>query len=69
VKNGLSAVTVGEGADVISRYGGSNARHFANRSDAADYLNQTLQAGDAVLFKGSRISAMELLIKEIFPTN
>ena len=69
VKNGLSAVAVGEGADVISRYAGPTARHFANRSDAADHLRQTLQEGDAVLFKGSRISAMELLMKEIFPTN
>lgn len=66
---GLLTIAVGDGADAISRYAGPSALHFATREQAAAYLQTTLTAGDAVLFKGSRTSAMELVMKQVFPSS
>jgi UDP-N-acetylmuramoyl-tripeptide--D-alanyl-D-alanine ligase len=65
----LEVVTVGEDADLISRHAGARAKHFADREPAAAYLNAQLQAGDVVLFKGSRTAAMERVMKLLFPND
>ncbi len=62
-------ITVGDEADLISRHAGPQALHFADREKAAVYLNEHLQAGDVVLFKGSRTAAMEQVMKQIFPND
>jgi len=40
--------------------------HFENKSDLAQALKADLQAGDKILFKGSRGMAMETIIEEVF---
>jgi UDP-N-acetylmuramoyl-tripeptide--D-alanyl-D-alanine ligase len=60
-------ITVGDEADLISQHAGPQALHFMDRDEAAAYLNEQLQAGDVVLFKGSRTAAMEQVMKQIFP--
>lgn len=63
----LQLITAGDGADAIHQHAGPNARHFATREEAATYLQSIISPGDAVLFKGSRTSAMELVMKLVFP--
>ncbi|MDQ8188702.1 UDP-N-acetylmuramoyl-tripeptide--D-alanyl-D-alanine ligase [Roseibacillus persicicus] len=62
----VQVVSVGTGAKGISQGAGSD-RHFDSREDAAQWLTQELQAGDVVLFKGSRTAAIEKVMKQIFP--
>lgn len=66
---GLNTITVGDEADAIARYAGPLAKHFSTHEQAADYLRGILVAGDVVLFKGSRTSAMERVMKQIFSIN
>lgn len=55
--------SVGEDAALITEAaraaGQSDARHFSSHQDCAAHLRDYLQAGDAVLLKGSRSAAME----------
>ena len=68
-KLGITTIAVGDGAELIAASAGGSAKHFSTRDAAAEYLQQTMQPGDAVLFKGSRTSAMELVMKKLFPNN
>lgn len=63
----LQLITAGDGAEAIHAHAGPHARHFATREEAAAYLQSIITPGDAVLFKGSRTSAMELVMKLVFP--
>lgn len=65
----IEVITVGDEADLISRHAGPLAKHFTDREPAAAYLNAKLQAGDVVLFKGSRTAAMEHVMKLLFPND
>ena len=65
---GAQVVSVGEEAKGISEGAGGN-RHFDSREEAAQWLSQELKAGDVVLFKGSRMAAVEQVMKQIFPKN
>ena len=64
---GLHLITAGDGADAIQAHAGPLSQHFASREAAADHLRSIITPGDAVLFKGSRTSAMELVMKLVFP--
>ncbi len=68
-KLGITTIAVGDGAELIASSAGDRAKHFPTREAAADYLQQVIHPGDAVLFKGSRTSAMELVMKQLFPNN
>ena len=59
---GLSLVTVGEEA---AAYGAKD--HFNNHEEAATWLSGATGSGDTVLFKGSRMAAMEQVMKHAFP--
>ena len=64
VSVGRDAVKIAEGA----RDGGANAvEHFDNYDEAAAWLQETLHAGDVVLFKGSRTAAVEKIMNKVFP--
>lgn len=69
---GVHIISVGEEANTISttvqQYGGS-AEHFTNKKEAAKYLKEYCQTGDAVLFKGSRSAAIEQVMHYAFPTD
>ena len=64
----VEVVSVGQEAKGISEGAGSD-RHFDSREEAAQWLSQELKAGDVVLFKGSRMAAVEQVMKQIFPQN
>ena len=64
----VEVVSVGAEAKRISEGAGSD-RHFDSREDAAEWLSEQLKAGDVVLFKGSRMAAVEQVMKQIFPQN
>ena len=64
----VEVVSVGAEAKRISEGAGSN-RHFNCRDEAARWLSQELKAGDVVLFKGSRMAAVEQVMKQICPQN
>ncbi len=66
--HGMLVVSVGEEAKLISEGAGSD-RHFDSRDEAAQWLSQELKEGDVVLFKGSRMAAVEQVMKQIFPQN
>ena len=68
VEQGAQVVSVGAEAKKISEGAGSD-RHFDSREEAAQWLSQELKAGDVVLFKGSRMAAVEQVMKQIFPKN
>ena len=68
-KLGITVVAVGGGAELIAASAGDHAKHYSTREAAAEYLQQTIHPGDAILFKGSRTSAMELVMKQLFPNN
>ena len=64
----VEVVTVGAEAKGISEGAGGD-RHFDSRDEAATWLSEELKAGDVVLFKGSRMAAVEQVMKQIFPKN
>lgn len=59
---GLRLITVGEEA---LGYGAEH--HFHTPAEAADWLVQNTVSGDSVLFKGSRLAAMEKVMNQAFP--
>lgn len=72
---GLDALLVGgDFADALAegaqRAGLSSERiaYFASNAEAARWLREHLQAGDAVLFKGSRKYKLEEIIEELRPS-
>ncbi len=64
---GLTLIAVGEGAEAIAA-GAGNAPFFADFAKAAAWLTREAQAGDAVLFKGSRTATIERVMLTAFPT-
>jgi len=58
----LRLVTVGAEA---AAYGAKD--HFENHEKAATWLSGATGSGDTVLFKGSRMAAMEQVMKQAFP--
>jgi len=58
----LELVTVGEEA---LTYGAEH--HFQNPEEAAQWLSENNTSGDIVLFKGSRLAAMEKVMTKAFP--
>lgn len=62
----VQVVSVGAEAKLISE-GAGTPNHFESRDEAAQWLAQELKAGDVVLFKGSRMAAVEQVMKQIFP--
>lgn len=64
----VQVVSVGPEAKLISE-GAKGSRHFDAREQAAHWLSKELKAGDVVLFKGSRMAAVEQVMKQIFPQN
>lgn len=63
VSVGFEAARIAEGA---RREGGSVVEHFDRYEDAAQWLKETLRAGDTVLFKGSRQAAVERVMNQVF---
>jgi UDP-N-acetylmuramoyl-tripeptide--D-alanyl-D-alanine ligase len=59
---GVSLVTVGDDAD---KYGADH--HFQTHGEAATWLSNETSPGDLVLFKGSRMAAMDQVMKLTFP--
>ena len=59
---GVTLITVGDDAD---KYG--DDRHFRNHEEAATWLSNETSPGDIVLFKGSRMAAMDQVMKLTFP--
>ncbi len=64
---GLTLIAVGEGAEAIAA-GAGNTPFFADFAEAAAWLTREAQAGDAVLFKGSRTATIERVMLTAFPT-
>ena len=59
---GVTLITVGDDAD---KYGDDH--HFRNHEEAATWLSNETSPGDIVLFKGSRMAAMDQVMKLTFP--
>ena len=59
---GVTLITVGNDAD---KYGDDH--HFRNHEEAATLLSNETSPGDIVLFKGSRMAAMDQVMKLTFP--
>ena len=59
---GETLITVGDDAD---KYGDDH--HFRNHEEAATWLSNETSPGDIVLFKGSRMAAMDQVMKLTFP--
>ena len=59
---GVTLITVGNDAD---KYGDDH--HFRNHEEAATWLSNETSPGDIVLFKGSRMAAMDQVMKLTFP--
>jgi len=72
-EHGVRVVSVGESAAKIAEgaqaAGGAEAVHFNDYEEAVNWLKRELKAGDQVLFKGSRMAAVEKVMNEVFPTN
>ena len=70
-EHGVRVVSVGEGAAEIARgadeVAEAGARHFDDYEKAAAWVKDTLQPGDYVLFKGSRMAAVETIMHKAFP--
>lgn len=62
VSVGEEAVGITEGALAA----GGKAIHFNQRDDAAEWLQNTCESGDVVLFKGSRSAGMETIMNQAF---
>lgn len=58
----ITLITVGPEA---ARY--DAGKHFETAGEAAEWLSQQTTAGDLVLFKGSRVAAMERVMNQAFP--
>ena len=73
VEHGVGLVTVGAEAASIAEgareVNGASVNHFDDYSEAAAWLRQELHPGDYVLFKGSRMAAVETVMNEAFTTN
>lgn len=65
-ERGLHVVSVGEGAEGISR-GAGDGEHFPHIDDAVAGLTGRFRPGDIVLFKASRGAALERVMDRIFP--
>jgi UDP-N-acetylmuramoyl-tripeptide--D-alanyl-D-alanine ligase len=63
---GLRLIAVGEGAEKIAI--GGESMHFSDNHSAAEWLISNTNPGDIVLFKGSRIAAIEKVLQTAFPT-
>ena len=59
---GVTLITIGDDAD---KYGDDH--HFRNHEEAATWLSNETSPGDIVLFKGSRMAAMDQVMKLTFP--
>ncbi|MDA7919058.1 UDP-N-acetylmuramoyl-tripeptide--D-alanyl-D-alanine ligase [bacterium] len=59
---GVTLITVGDDAD---KYGDDH--HFRNHEEAATWLSNETSPGDIVLFKGSRMAAMDQVMKLTCP--
>ena len=59
---GLHLLTVGDEAE-----GYAAGQHFHTHEEAAAWLDQEVSSGDIVLFKGSRMAAMERVMNQAFP--
>jgi UDP-N-acetylmuramoyl-tripeptide--D-alanyl-D-alanine ligase len=66
-KNQIITISVGDGAGLISQHAGLQAKHFSTREEASEWLRKNLKENDIVLFKGSRTSAIEIVMKQTFP--
>ncbi|HEX5791493.1 MAG TPA: Mur ligase family protein, partial [Luteolibacter sp.] len=62
---GLRLLAVGEGAQGIAEGGG--APHLESFDQAAGWLRTEVRPGDVVLFKGSRLAAVDTLMNSVFP--
>ena len=65
----VKIVSVGNDTQKISEgaaAAGGKAEHFSSVEDAARHLKAECEAGDAVLFKGSRAAGMEKVMKLTF---
>jgi|TARA_B100000809_G_C15081488_1_gene509811 UDP-N-acetylmuramoyl-tripeptide--D-alanyl-D-alanine ligase len=73
VGQGVRLVTVGAEAAPIAEGGrelnAQGVNHFDDYSEAAAWLRKELHAGDLVLFKGSRMAAVETVMNEAFSKN
>jgi UDP-N-acetylmuramoyl-tripeptide--D-alanyl-D-alanine ligase len=73
IEHGVRLVTVGAGAVGISEggrdAGGVEVQHFDGYDEASAWLRSELHAGDCVLFKGSRMAAVETVMNNVFSTN
>lgn len=73
VEQGVRLVTVGAEAEQIAEgareLGLGEVNHFDDYSAAAAWLRKELHAGDLVLFKGSRMAAVETVMNETFSNN
>ena len=62
-------VTFGEAAEEIAKAfieNGGNAKAFQDKAELTDYLRESLQEGDTVLFKGSRGMKMEEIFTSLY---
>ncbi len=62
-------ITFGEAAEEIAKAfieNGGNARAFQDKTELTNYLRETLEAGDTVLFKGSRGMKMEEIFTSLY---
>ena len=59
-------ITVGEmGIETGKGFGEKKHFHFANNAEAADFLMENLNSGDAVLVKGSRGMKMDEIVEKL----
>ena len=69
-EKGLQVISVGAEAAKIyqgARSVNDTALQFADRESAVVWLKESCQAGDVVLFKGSRMAGMERVMNDAFP--
>ena len=67
----LCLVTVGDDAAGMSngaRAAGGEAYQFSQPETASEWLSENTNSGDLVLFKGSRMAAMERVMNQSFPS-
>jgi len=70
-KRKLCLVTVGGDAAGMSegaREAGGETYQFSTRESASEWLSKNTNQGDLVLFKGSRLAAMERVMNQSFPS-